>query len=73
MNIKKVLGYQVLDSRGRPTVAVTLTLSDGSMHTARVHQVLQLALTRLTSCVMQELQRRKTSTQVNLFTQRLKI
>jgi len=36
MNIKKVLGYQVLDSRGRPTVAVTLTLSDGSMHTARV-------------------------------------
>lgn len=36
MNIKKVLGYQVLDSRGRPTVAVSLTLSDGSMHTARV-------------------------------------
>ena len=36
MNIKKVLGYQVLDSRGRPTVAVTLTLSDGSLHTARV-------------------------------------
>lgn len=36
MNIKRVLGYQVLDSRGRPTVAVTLTLSDGSTHTARV-------------------------------------
>jgi enolase len=36
MNIKKVLAYQVLDSRGRPTVAVTLTLSDGSLHTARV-------------------------------------
>ena len=36
MNIKKVLAYQVLDSRGRPTVAVTLTLSDGSQHTARV-------------------------------------
>lgn len=36
MNIKKVIGYQVLDSRGRPTVAVTLTLSDGSLHTARV-------------------------------------
>lgn len=36
MNIKKVLAYQVLDSRGRPTVAVTLMLSDGSMHTARV-------------------------------------
>jgi enolase len=36
MNIKKLQGYQVLDSRGRPTVAVTLTLSDGSMHTARV-------------------------------------
>ena len=36
MNIKKILAYQVLDSRGRPTVAVTLTLSDGSIHTARV-------------------------------------
>jgi len=36
MNIKSALGYQVLDSRGRPTVAVTLTLSDGSIHTARV-------------------------------------
>ncbi len=36
MNIKRVLGYQVLDSRGRPTVAVTLTLSDGSIHTAHV-------------------------------------
>ena len=36
MNIKKVLAYQVLDSRGLPTVAVTLTLSDGSQHTARV-------------------------------------
>jgi enolase len=36
MNIKQVLAYQVLDSRGRPTVAVTLTLSDGSIHTARV-------------------------------------
>ena len=36
MNIKKLLGYQVLDSRGRPTVAVTITLSDGSRHTARV-------------------------------------
>ena len=36
MHIKKLLGYQVLDSRGRPTVAVTITLSDGSLHTARV-------------------------------------
>ena len=36
MSIKKLIGYQVLDSRGRPTVAVTLTLSDGSIHTARV-------------------------------------
>jgi len=36
MNIKKLLGYQVLDSRGRPTVAITITLSDGSLHTARV-------------------------------------
>jgi enolase len=31
-----MIGYQVLDSRGRPTVAATLTLSDGSIHTARV-------------------------------------
>jgi len=36
MSIKDLLGYQVLDSRGRPTVAVTLTMSDGSVHTARV-------------------------------------
>lgn len=36
MSIKKLIGYQVLDSRGRPTVAVTLTLSDGSIHSARV-------------------------------------
>ena len=36
MSIKELVGYQVLDSRGRPTVAVTLTLSDGSIHTARV-------------------------------------
>jgi hypothetical protein len=36
MSIKNLVGYQVLDSRGRPTVAVTLTMSDGSIHTARV-------------------------------------
>jgi enolase len=36
MSIKSLVGYQVLDSRGRPTVAVSLTLSDGSSHTARV-------------------------------------
>jgi enolase len=36
MSIKDLIGYQVLDSRGRPTVAVTLTMSDGSVHTARV-------------------------------------
>ena len=36
MSIKNLIGYQVLDSRGRPTVAVTLTMSDGSVHTARV-------------------------------------
>jgi len=36
MSIKNLIGYQVLDSRGRPTVAVTLTMSDGSLHTARV-------------------------------------
>ena len=36
MELAKVFGYQVLDSRGRPTVAVNATLSDGSTHTARV-------------------------------------
>ena len=36
MKIRKVVGYQVLDSRGRPTVAAAITLTDGSIHTARV-------------------------------------
>jgi enolase len=36
MKIKKLLGYQVLDSRGRPTVAASITLDDGTTHTARV-------------------------------------
>ena len=36
MELAKVFGYQVLDSRGRPTIAVNATLSDGSTHTARV-------------------------------------
>lgn len=36
MKIKSVFGYQVLDSRGRPTVAAAITLADGATHTARV-------------------------------------
>lgn len=36
MKITKLLGYQVLDSRGQPTVAALLTLADGSSHVARV-------------------------------------
>lgn len=36
MIIESVKGFQVLDSRGRPTVACTIALSDGSSHTARV-------------------------------------
>ena len=36
MKIEKVFGYQVLDSRGRPTVAASITLDDSSVHTARV-------------------------------------
>jgi enolase len=36
MKITKLLGFQVLDSRGRPTVAASITLEDGSTHTARV-------------------------------------
>jgi len=36
VKISAVIGYQVLDSRGRPTVAAAITLTDGSTHTARV-------------------------------------
>lgn len=36
MKISKLIGYQVLDSRGRPTVAASISLSDGTSHTARV-------------------------------------
>lgn len=36
MKISKVLAYQILDSRGRPTIAANLVLEDGSSHTARV-------------------------------------
>jgi enolase len=36
MKISKLLGFQVLDSRGRPTVAASITLEDGTTHTARV-------------------------------------
>ncbi len=36
MKISKVTGYQVLDSRGRPTVAAAISLTDGTTHTARV-------------------------------------
>jgi enolase len=36
MKVTKLFGYQVLDSRGRPTVAASITLADGSTHTARV-------------------------------------
>jgi len=36
MKVTKLLGFQVLDSRGRPTVAASMTLEDGTTHTARV-------------------------------------
>lgn len=36
MKISSVIGYQVLDSRGRPTVAAAISLTDGTTHTARV-------------------------------------
>lgn len=36
INIKRLIPFQVLDSRGRPTVALTIELQDGSTHTARV-------------------------------------
>ena len=36
MKITKVFGYQVLDSRGKPTVAASISLEDGTSHSARV-------------------------------------
>ncbi len=36
MKISRLWGYQILDSRGKPTLAATLLLSDGSVHTARI-------------------------------------
>ena len=36
INIKRFTPFQVLDSRGKPTVALTIELHDGSTHTARV-------------------------------------
>ncbi len=36
MKITKVIAFQILDSRGRPTIATRLTLDDGSHHLARV-------------------------------------
>jgi enolase len=36
MRITKLIGFQVLDSRGRPTVAASVTLADGSTHIAKV-------------------------------------
>jgi enolase len=36
MKITKVHAYQVLDSRGRPTVAASIALDNTSIHTARV-------------------------------------
>jgi len=36
VKINKVIGYQVLDSRGRPTVAAAISLTNGTTHTARV-------------------------------------
>ena len=34
VTIQKVIGYEVLDSRGNPTVGATVQLSDGSLGTA---------------------------------------
>ena len=36
MKITNVFGYQVLDSRGKPTVAASISLEDGTSHSARV-------------------------------------
>ena len=36
MKIKKLFGYQVLDSRGLPTIAAAISLDDGTTHTALV-------------------------------------
>ena len=36
MKISRLVAFQILDSRGRPTVATSVFLDDGSHHTARV-------------------------------------
>jgi enolase len=36
MKISRVVSYQILDSRGRPTVAANMYLEDGSSHIARI-------------------------------------
>jgi enolase len=36
MKISQLVAFQILDSRGRPTVAASVVLEDGSRHTARV-------------------------------------
>ncbi len=36
MKITQLMGYQILDSRGKPTVAASLILDDGTVHTARI-------------------------------------
>jgi len=36
VKIAKVIAFQILDSRGRPTIATRITLDDGSNHLARV-------------------------------------
>ena len=36
LRIHSLMGIQVLDSRGRPTVCARMTLSDGSVHKATV-------------------------------------
>ena len=38
MEIKSIKGFEIIDSRGNPTVAATVTLEDGSSGTAYVLQ-----------------------------------
>jgi enolase len=51
--LKKAVGYQVLDSRGVPTVAAAITLADGTTHTARVPSGASTANMKQENCVME--------------------
>ena len=52
MEIVKIVGREILDSRGNPTVEADVFLADGSMGRAAVPPAHQLANTKQSSCAM---------------------